>query len=152
MYWMLSGRFLIENAIYYAGGGFALWKGGRAERWVAAALLIENTISILIQDPHPATGPRYLTLAMDAAVLLVILWVAFSTPLRWPLLASALQILSILTFVARIIDPTVGSWAYLTIDIAISFILMAAVVYGAFVHARNLRALRAPRSSAPDGP
>jgi len=137
MFWMLSARFLIENAIYYTGGGFALWKGGRAERLVAAALLIENTISILIQTAHPATGPRYLTLSMDVAVLLVILYVAFSTNRRWALLASALQILSMLTYVARIIDPTVGSWAYLTIDIGISFILMATVVYGAIMHMRR---------------
>ena len=134
---MLTARFLIENTAYYTGGAFALWKGGRAERMVAVALLIENTNSILIQNPHAANAPRYVSLGMDLAVLSVILYVAFTTDLRWALLASALQILSMLTYVARIIDPTIERWAYITTDIGISFMLMVTVVYGAALHMRR---------------
>lgn len=141
MLWMLSARFLLENALYYAGGGIALWRGGRDERVVAAALLIENTLLMFIQAPHPSTGPRYVTLAMDLAVLAVVLYVAFTSARRWPLLASALQILAMLTFVTRIIDPTIGSWAYMTISIGISFLLMGAVVYGALSRHRRRTAL-----------
>ncbi len=137
MLWMLSARFLIENAIYYAGGGFALWKGGREERLLAAALLIENTLSILIQSPHAGTGPRYVSLAMNLVVLALVLYVAFTSNRRWPLLVSALQILSILTFVTRIIDPTIGVWAYVTVDITIGFGMIATVVYGAATSARR---------------
>ncbi len=134
---MLTARFLIENLAYYAGGGFALWKGGRAERLVAVALLVANTSSILVQNPHPANEPRYVSLGIDLAVLIVILYVAFTTDLRWALLASALQILSMLTFVARIIDPTIQNWAGVTTDIGISFMLMVTVVYGAALHMRR---------------
>jgi hypothetical protein len=131
MLWIFSTRVLIENTIYYAAGAFALWKGGRAERVVAAALLIENTISFFAADVRYMEAPRYMPLALDVLVLAAILYVVFSTDRRWTLLASALQILSMLTFVTRILDPSILSWTYVTVDIGISFALMAAVVYGA---------------------
>ena len=137
MLWIFSTRVLIENAIYYGAGAFALWKGGRAARIVAAALLVENTISFFAADVRYMEAPRFMPLALDVLVLIAILYVVFSTDLRWALLASALQILSILTFVTRIIDPTILSWTYVTVDISISFALMATVVYGAVMHMRR---------------
>ena len=138
MFWIFDARVLIENAIYYSAGAFALWKGGRAERLVAGALLVENTLSFFVQNPHRMSDPRYASLSLDVATLLVILFATFTTDRRWTLLVSALQILSMLTFIARIIDPTVGTWAYVTVDIAISFAMMATVVYGAITHRLRL--------------
>lgn len=144
----ITPRVLIEDLAYYSAGGFALWKGGRSERLVAGALLLENTLSLFVQDMRHLETPRYVSLSMDFSVLLVILFVAFTTDLRWALLASALQILSTLTFVARIIDPSIRSWAYVTVDIAISFALMGSVDYGAAVH---MRRSKPPRSRAISG-
>jgi len=136
MMWFLDARVLVENGLYYGAGAYAAWRGGPMARLVALALLLENSIGLLIGDPVHAESPRFVTLALDLAVLGAILYVAFATDFRWPLLASALQILSILTFVARIIDPTILSWTYVTVDISISFALMATVVYGAVQHPR----------------
>ena len=149
--WMLTPSVLIENLIYYAIGAFSLWKGGSAERWAAAALLIDNTIGFFIFDAHHPRleGPRYTLLALDVVVMLVMLRVAFTTDLRWALLASALQILSMLTFVARIIDPTIHSWAYVTVDIAISFALQITVAFGAAMHGRRSRGSRPTGSGGP---
>ena len=127
----INATLVVEDAVYYGAGAFALWRGRTPEKAVAAVLLLDNTLSFFIQNPHQLSGPRFVSLAMDVGVLAVILYFAFTTNRRWPLLASALQILSTLTYVARIIDPTVGAWAYLTVDIVIGFALMATVAYGA---------------------
>ena len=137
MVWFLAPRVLIEDLVYYSAGAFALWKGGRPERLVAGVLLIENTLSLFVQDMQHLETPRYASLAMDFTVLLAILFVAFTTDLRWTILASSLQILSTLTFVARIIDPSIHSFAYVTVDIAISFALMGTAVYGAVQRMRG---------------
>lgn len=133
----LGIRVLVENAVYYAGGGFVIWKGGRWERVAAAALLVENTVSALLQNPSRLEDPRYISLIMDMVVLAILFYIAFTTDRRWVLLACALQVLSTLTFIARIVDPSIVSWTYITVDIALSFAIMASVVYGAIQYQRR---------------
>ncbi len=130
---------LIEDALYTAGCGFALWKGGRAERLVAAAMLLELVVGTSLRGFQRLEDPRYVSLLLDLGVLAAVLFVAFTTDLRWPLLGSALQILSVLCYIARIIDPTIHSWAYITIDIALGFGLLATVIYGAAIRLLDRR-------------
>jgi hypothetical protein len=136
----IDDRVITENAVYYAAGGFALWKGGRWERFISGLLLVQNTISAVMQDVRHLEDPRYVSLTLDVVVLAGLLYVAFKSDLRWTLVGSALQILIVLTFLTRIIDPSINSWAYVTADIALSFGLMGAVVYGAVQHQRRPKA------------
>lgn len=120
---------LIGDLVYLSVCGFTLWKGGRSERLVAAAMLLEIVVGHFIRAGEVLEDPRYISLALDSLVLVALLFVAFSTDHRWALLGSALQILSVLTYITRIIDPTIHSWAYITVSIGIGYGLLAILIY-----------------------
>lgn len=125
---------MVEGSIFVAGCAFAFWKGGRPERIVSGAMLLELLADFGVQRVQQLEGPHYVALALDFGVLAAVLFVAFSTNLRWPLLASALQILSVLSYITRVIDPSIHSWAYVTVSITLGYALMATVIYGAITH------------------
>lgn len=127
----LNPNVVVEGSIYVAGCSFAIWKGGRPERIVSAAMLLEFVLGLSFKWIQALESPRYLSLLFDVGVLGAVLYVAFTTNLRWPLLASALQILSVLCFVARLVDSSIRSWAYVTVAIALGFGVLATVIYGA---------------------
>jgi hypothetical protein len=135
----------VQSAIYVGGCGFALWKGGRSERLVASAMLLEFVLLIPIQDIRHLKDPRYVTLAFDLAVLGTLLFVAFRTNHRWALVAVAFQLLSVLTLTTRMIDPSVGSWAYITIGIAWGYGLLLTLIYAA---ARHMLQAKRPRGGS----
>ena len=136
---------LVGDLIYLSVCGFALSKGERSERLVAAAMLLEIAVGHFIRAGEVLEDPRYISLALDSLVLAALLYVAFSTDHRWALLGSALQILSVLTYITRIIDPTIHSWAYITVSIGIGYGLLAVLIFATI---RTLTGRRTARQQA----
>lgn len=139
-----DSRTIIEGAIYLAGCGFAVWKGRWPERLVAGAMIVEFFISLAIRRVQPLETPRYLNLGTELCVLATVLYVAFRTDLRWALLASALQILSVLALITRVLDPSIHSWAFVTVAISLGYLLMATVMFGAVMQIRARQKSAAP--------
>jgi hypothetical protein len=105
------------------------WKGGRTERWAAAALFVQLVLSSFLNHRH-ALDPEYGVLALDVGALVVYGILAFSTDRRWTLWATAFQALAVLTHCARMLDPTLDRWAYLTTVILWGYAVLAALAVG----------------------
>lgn len=130
-------RVIIETLIYLSACGFAVWKGGKAERFVGLVLAAELLLLIVVQKFDAREGLRPYSTVLDLAALALILYITFKSDERWLLLGSALQLLSVLTNVTRGVDRTVHSWSSVTIGITLGFGLIATLVYGTFQAMRH---------------
>jgi hypothetical protein len=106
-----------------------VWKGGREEKLAGAALALAAFATPLLKDPR-WLGPQWGVFAGDVAFLALIVTIAMRTRRWWPLCAAGFQLLGVLTHAARLIDDTVGSWAYATAGVIWSYAVLAAVAVG----------------------
>ncbi len=111
------------------------WKGRATERVAATALFLQLIASSLLNHRH-AFDPEYGVLAADGAVLIVYAVLAFGTNRRWTLWATAFQALAVLTHLARMIDPTLDRWAYLTTTILWGYAVLGALIVGTVARRR----------------
>ena len=108
---------------------FAIWKGGRDEKIAGASLAVAAFATPLLKDDR-WLGPQWGVFAGDLAFLLLIVAIAMRTRRWWPICAAGFQLLGVLTHAARIIDNSVGSWAYATAGVIWSYSVLAAVAIG----------------------
>jgi hypothetical protein len=124
--------------------GAALWKGGTEERLVAGALALNVILCAKLRDiswPHVQLGE----FAIDVLTLAFFVAVALRTPKYWPLAAAAFQLLGVMTHVAKLIDPLLQQWAYITAGIIWTYMLFAAILTGTW---NSWRARRGPQPAA----
>ncbi len=119
----------LGQIIFLAVIALSMLKGRRAERIAAAALFLQLVTSSVLNHRH-GFNIEYGVLAADGAALIVYGALAFSTNRRWTLWATAFQALAVLTHVARMIDPTLDRWAYLTTTILWGYAVLCALLVG----------------------
>ena len=135
----------IGSALYLIICSVALIWGGKAERWVAVAMLAEFLGVNQLQTLTDPEAPHYVALALDVLVLGVLAYVAFATDRHWTLPATALQIISTVDHFCRIIDASIHSWTYVTVSIGAGYGLLACLLVGVLTAGK--RPLRFWRSS-----
>ncbi|HEX5378370.1 MAG TPA: hypothetical protein VFW47_07330 [Phenylobacterium sp.] len=103
--------------------GFAFWKGRAPERIAAAACAIASVLTPFAIS-HRWFDPQWGVLAVDVALLGVLVWLALATTRTWLLFISAFQLLNVVTHVAMLVDHSVAPlpyrrglviWSYLTL-------------------------------------
>lgn len=124
----------------------ALWKGGWSERLAAAGFLAAWLVTPLLRRGG-WEGPAWTGFGVDAAFLALLLFVAMRSRRYWPLFAAAFELLSVLTHVARLIDPGVRAWAYATADAIWTYLLLTALSVGTFNRWRERRLEREPQAA-----
>jgi hypothetical protein len=109
--------------------GSALWKGAWEERMTAAGLIVNFAISIFLRD---ATWPNVQVagFAVDIATLVLLLGIALRTHKYWPMAAAAFQLLGVMTHVAKLIDPLINHWTYLSAIIIWTYLILIALGIG----------------------
>jgi len=115
--------------------GVTLWRGGDEERLAAGCNLAAWALSMAVFKAR-SEETQWAVLAVDAAMLAVLLWLALRTKRHWPLFAAGFQLLAVFTHVAHAIDAGVSGWAYLTALIVWSYLLLLAIGYGAWTAPR----------------
>lgn len=108
----------------------ALWRGGRYERLAAGVMLAAWAFSMLL-DRTGFKEPEWGIMMVDLAALGVFVWIALKSDRFWPIFAAAFHLLSIVTHLARTVDPTVLRYAYISAEILWGYFLAAAIGYGA---------------------
>ena len=93
--------------------GGAFWKGDREQQIAAGGVLLSWLATLVLRDPR-WLGTQWGAFGADVAYLLLITVIAIRSPRYWPMLSAAFQLLSVMTHVARMIDPGVRAWAYAT--------------------------------------
>ena len=63
-------------------------------------------------------------------------WVAFRTRRHWPLFVAGFQLLIVITHMARLADPRVSGWAYLTAQLLWSYLVLLTIGYASWTAPR----------------
>lgn len=116
--------------------GLALWKGEWPERVIATAYLFGWGATELLTDrsfPHI----QWTTLALDILALAVALLVAFRSNRLWVLWVAGFRILAVVTHIARLLDPKVGGWAYITAGVMWGYLVLIALAVGVWGSVRR---------------
>lgn len=114
----------------------ALLVGGREERIVGAALLV-NTIGSILSVRRAWGEPEYVVLALDLAFLALLIIVAMRTLRWWPLWCAAFELLIVVTHVAIMVDPTVRARSYATGSIIWSNVVLATLAVATYAAVRR---------------
>jgi hypothetical protein len=125
--------------------GLALWKGGWEERVAAIGFLLSLSVTYVFVD---TTWPEVqkAIFAADTSLLVLLLAVALRGRRYWPMAAASVQLLAVLTHIAKLVDRGTGQWAYMTAEIIWTYLLLAALGIGAYRRWRSGRI--AARASA----
>jgi hypothetical protein len=135
--------------------GAALWQGGEAERYVAAAFLVNfgvnsiQTARAVISGVAVAPFDPTISLVTDLVLLAVLLAVALSYKPVWTLFVAAFQLLATLTSVVRLTDPDVSPLAYITAQNTLWWLSLAVLAIGV---AERVKARRREHSVTPPPP
>lgn len=109
--------------------GAALWKGGRPERIAAAVMLLSWAATFALRDRR-WTEPQWGGLVTDTACFIFLAVLALRSNRYWPLWAAGFQLLAVITHGARLMDPSLGAWAYVTAGVIWSYLVLFALAWG----------------------
>jgi len=127
--------------------GYAIWRGGRDERTAAVALAVGVVLSKAVYS-HQGQQTEWGLLAVDATLLAVLVWIALTSSRYWPISAAAFQFLAVIIHLARMADPSLSGWAYISAEILFGYLLAGAIAVGT----HNIRRERAAQLAASDDP
>ena len=111
---MFSWTAAISSILYVGCCVLAINRGARPERWVATAILLNYAATLLLQDRGHLETTQFGLFWLDIALLVAVLWALFKSNRRWVLAAASFQCLAVLMHIAKMIDPSVDGWSYLT--------------------------------------
>ena len=135
----------IGSAIAVAVVAFAFLRGDEPERVGAGAFALGLLASLLVQDDSQLYGPQWGLFVIDVILLTVYIALAWKSRRSWPVWASGLQALSVMTHVLTIVDPRPPSAAFYAVVNLASYGILLALALG--VH----RAWRDARAAALEG-
>ena len=125
-------------AIYVLSAvAFAFWRGGRPERLVAVAAVVASIASALLVNQRDWLSPQWGDLIVDLAFLGLLGFLAFASDRKWTLWATAFQLISVVIYVARMVDPRVGARAPYRAIVIWSYLIIAALAVGTWLHWRR---------------
>ena len=125
----------------------AAWRGRLTERLAAGAYLVAWALTVAVfRSGSEAT--QWPVLAIDAALLIFLVWLALRSSRFWPMFAAGFHLLAVATHLARAADPRVSGWAYQTAEILWSYLVIYAIAYGAWT-ARRPAASALPTDPGP---
>jgi hypothetical protein len=112
----------------------ALWRGRDDERLAAAGTLANWAISLVVFRSN-SEATQWYVMAVDSALMVLLVWLALRSQRYWPLFAAAFALLMVLTHIAHALDTGVTGWAYLTAILIWSYLGLFAIGYGAWTAA-----------------
>jgi hypothetical protein len=107
----------------------ALAKGEWEERLTAMGLLVNVALTLLLRD-YSWPKVQNTGLAIDAAFLVVLVLIAFKSVKFWPIMASSCQVVSVVIHIAKMTDPHIQQWAYITGGVVFTYVFMIILSIG----------------------
>lgn len=124
--------------------GFALWRGGRPERWVAVANVLAWILTPLAYRNN-LIDPQWGVFLVDVAFLVLLAALAMTTDRNWLLFAAAFQLLAVMTHIAIAVDRGVRTLAYFRGLVIWSYLVLGALAAGAWMFRRDRRPAAPPK-------
>jgi hypothetical protein len=123
---------LISYGLLILACGYALWRGGLAERTTSVILLIgvaATTIAYVIGNNH-YVRPDYAILTIDILFLVGLLWIVVHADRYWPIPFTALHLLSLLGHILRIAETDLPPLIYKILVAAPIYPMLVLLVWG----------------------
>jgi hypothetical protein len=115
--------------------GYAVWRGGGAERLAASLLLVDWLATPLFQVYGAPARVQHPILVMDTIVAAALFVIAMMSNRFWPMWMTAFQALELLMHVAMLLDQKVHARAYFVgIEIS-SYLILLALLAGTWLEA-----------------
>ncbi|KTE15576.1 hypothetical protein [Sphingopyxis sp. H115] len=141
-------RIAIFLILLAAALGYAAWKGGGPERSMAAILaamlLADQALHLFIPARFAMVDTGHLVIDTAAAIATIAL--ALTAHRFWPMAAAVLQTLPLVAHFSRAIDLAMHPAAYLTMQVAASWLLPPLLVAATWRHQRRLSRCGSDRS------
>ena len=109
--------------------GSAIWRGGRDERIAGVALAVGVVLSKAVYS-HEGLQTEWGLFIVDVVLLAILTWIALVSSRYWPIFAAAFQFLAVVIHLTRLIDRSLGGWAYISAEILFGYLLAAAIGMG----------------------
>jgi hypothetical protein len=128
--------------------GAALWKGGFEERMTGCGFLLSLAVTFVFEDRtwedrtwEDRTWPHIqkAIFPADTALFVLLVVLALLVQKYWPMAAASVQLLAVLTYVAKMLDTGVGQWAYMTAGVIWTYLLLIALGIGVWNCRRRKR-------------
>lgn len=123
---------------------FALWKGDQPERFGATALLVAWIATLAAHRDTQLDTVHYPVMAIDAALLLVLIGLSWKVDRAWPLWAAGFQLITVLVHVVTMVDLRIHSIAYLSALTISSYGLLICLGVGTFWAWQEREAIKPP--------
>jgi len=130
---------LFSLAVLLACCGVAIWRGRGVEQIAAAAMVAAWFTTPLVQHRH-ALGAQTGVLVVDILLLMVLLYLALTTDRWWTMAATAFQGVAAMVHLAAALDRQIIPRAYYVAGSLISYLVMGALLVGAWNARRQDRA------------
>lgn len=134
---------LLLAAIFYA-----LRKGGGPERAMAGILLgmvaSDQLLHFFVPPRFASVDTGHLAIDLTAAAATTLL--ALIAHRFWPMIAAVLQILPLMAHIGKAVDMAVHPVAYLTMQVAASWLLPPLLILATWRHAKRMRISGSDRS------
>jgi len=134
-------RIAIFIALLLVALGYAAWKGGAPERVMVGIALMMVTLDRLLLSQgsveYHTLDWEYLALDLIGATATISL--ALFAHRFWPMVVAVLHILPLLAHLSRVLNVTMDPIAYLTMQVASSWLLPPILVLATWRHQQRLR-------------
>ncbi len=105
--------YLLYNLLLIGSTVFAAIFGGKTGKIGAVIFWVATFMSAWATTLNPEwRGTSYAMMAVDSLCLLALLLLAFASNRYWPIWATGLQLIAVITHVATIIDPKIVPGIY----------------------------------------
>jgi len=125
--------YAMVGAVFMVGMGvFAFLKGDNPERIGAGAYLMAWFASVLTQGGMGASNIPYAMFALDVVVLTVFVGLAWKSRRTWPVWASGLQLLSVMSHILIMIDTRLPITSLYTVMNLNGYLIITCLMVGTF--------------------
>lgn len=138
---------LAFNLFLLLTSGYAIWKGGKPERWAGAAFLLAAAATLLMNLPRQAhfQSLEVEVLVIDAALLALLIFLALRANRYWPLWMVAIHASTVAVHFAKLVNPSLVWPLYATAAQISSIPMQLLIAWATMRHQRRLRSFGSDR-------
>lgn len=121
----------------FVGAAYAIWRGGRPERWAMIGLVAASIASPLVQNWSDGDATQWAIMAVDAAYFAQLAWLTVRFDRPWLVWASAFQLLTVMTHVGMELNLDLHGRGYIISSYVLFIGVLAAILHGVARPARS---------------
>jgi uncharacterized membrane-anchored protein len=126
--------------------GYAAWRGGQPERFVAIMFLIAFPLGAFLNAKFRSQGIQIGSFSVDVAMLILLLAIALKANRYWPMGMVAMQLLEVVGHLLKLADPRMMPLLYWISSVMWAYPMLILLALGTLRHRNRIRRL-GPESS-----